>query len=181
MKHNRDLHRRVRVIYRACRRMYGIEKAQDESLRVFMILFPHLYKLRNSTGERTDVPQEVVSRLLLVIKDWQPDFELKSLTASVIDQLQMPFDWKTNELIQFYEDILPVVMRIRKLTPRECFRLMGVDDTDINKLLNCGVSNSNCYKLAGNSIVVDVMTAMFEKLFVNTDQDKTIGTQLSLF
>lgn len=44
--------------------------------------------------------------------------------------------------------------RIRKLTPRECFRLMDVSETDIDKLLNAGISNSQLYKLAGNSIVV---------------------------
>lgn len=54
--------------------------------------------------------------------------------------------------------------RIRKLTPLECFRLMGVDDTDSKKMLEVN-SNSQCYKQAGNSIVVDVMAAMFERLF----------------
>lgn len=39
--------------------------------------------------------------------------------------------------------------RIRKLTPRECFRLMDVSESDIDKLLNAGISNSQLYKLAG--------------------------------
>ena len=47
--------------------------------------------------------------------------------------------------------------RIRKLTPRECFRLMGVSDVDIDKIQDSGVSNSQQYKMAGNSIVVDSM------------------------
>lgn len=54
--------------------------------------------------------------------------------------------------------------RIRKLTPFECFRLMGVTDSDAKKMLEVN-SNSQCYKQAGNSIVVDVMAAMFKKLF----------------
>jgi hypothetical protein len=58
---------------------------------------------------------------------------------------------------------------------------MGVSDEDINTMLSCGISNSACYKLAGNSIVVDVMTALFDKMFVNTDEEKTAGMQLSLF
>ena len=56
------------------------------------------------------------------------------------------------------------VYRIRKLTPRECYRLMGVDDSDIDKMTDVlapGVVNS----LFGNSIVVDVMTKMFRELF----------------
>ena len=53
--------------------------------------------------------------------------------------------------------------RIRKLTPRECFRLMGVSDEDADKMMAVN-SNTQCYKQAGNSIVVDVMVAMFKEL-----------------
>ena len=49
------------------------------------------------------------------------------------------------------------IYRIRKLTPRECFRLMGVSDKDIDKLQSAGISESQQYKLAGNSIVVDTL------------------------
>ena len=45
-------------------------------------------------------------------------------------------------------------IRIRKLTPRECFRLMDVDEHNIDTLLNAGISDSQLYKMAGNSIVV---------------------------
>lgn len=181
MKRNRDFHRQVRVVYRACRKLYGKEKTQDECLRVFKVVFPELYRLRNSTEERISIPQKVSDGLLLVAHDWNPHFELSRLVEKVISQMQMPFDWKREELMQFYEDIMPVVMRIRKLTPRECFRLMGVSESDIDKMLNSGISNSACYKLAGNSIVVDVMTAIFDKLFINTEQPKEIGMQLTLF
>lgn len=53
--------------------------------------------------------------------------------------------------------------RIRKLTPKECFRLMGVKDEDSDKVT---VSNSQKYKQAGNSIVVDVLMGIFENMFV---------------
>lgn len=55
--------------------------------------------------------------------------------------------------------------RIRKLTPLECFRLMGFDDADHAKAVAAGVSNSQLYKQAGNSIVVDVLEAIFRQLF----------------
>lgn len=72
--------------------------------------------------------------------------------------------------------------RIRKLTPRECFRLMGVDDADIDKIQASGISNSAQYKLAGNSIVVDVLYHLFRKMIVETEPDKTKEPQqLSLF
>lgn len=47
--------------------------------------------------------------------------------------------------------------RIRKLTPKECFRLMGLTDGEIKKIQDAGISNSQQYKMAGNSIVVDQM------------------------
>ena len=56
--------------------------------------------------------------------------------------------------------------RIRKLTPRECGRLMGVSDEDIDKMAAVN-SNTQLYKQFGNSIVVDVMCAMFENLNFN--------------
>lgn len=57
------------------------------------------------------------------------------------------------------------VYRIRKLTARECFRLMGVRDADIDKIQAAGISESQQYKLAGNSIVVQVMEAIFTNMF----------------
>lgn len=71
--------------------------------------------------------------------------------------------------------------RIRKLTPRECFRLMGVDDADIDKIQASGLSNSAQYKLAGNSIVVDVLFHIFRKLFIEPEQEVRPGEQFSLF
>ena len=56
--------------------------------------------------------------------------------------------------------------RIRKLTPRECFRLMGMKDDDIDKIQAAGISNTQQYKMAGNSIVVDVLEAIFKNLFM---------------
>lgn len=53
--------------------------------------------------------------------------------------------------------------RIRKLTPRECGQLMGVSDEDIDKMAAVN-SNTQLYKQFGNSIVVDVMCAMFKNL-----------------
>ena len=64
--------------------------------------------------------------------------------------------------------------RVRKLTPRECFRLMGVGETEIDTLLNSGLSNSRLYVLAGNSIVVDVLVALFDRLLIHNNIHKTL-------
>lgn len=63
--------------------------------------------------------------------------------------------------------ILPVVekYRIRKLTPKECWRLMGFTDEDFEKAASVN-SNSQLYKQAGNSIVKNVLMAIFNKMVV---------------
>lgn len=58
--------------------------------------------------------------------------------------------------------------RLRKLTPRECFRLMGFTDAEFDRIK--GVSNTQLYKQAGNSIVVNVLTAIFNRLL--TEEEK---------
>lgn len=56
-------------------------------------------------------------------------------------------------------------VRIRKLTPKECFRLMGFNDEDVDILIENGISNAQIYKMAGNSIVVDVLEEIYCELF----------------
>lgn len=56
----------------------------------------------------------------------------------------------------------PEAYRIRKLTPRECYRLMGFTDAEFDRIK--GVSNTQLYKQAGNSIVVNVLEAIFRRL-----------------
>lgn len=57
--------------------------------------------------------------------------------------------------------------RIRKLTPKECWRLMGFADEDFEKAKSAGVSNSQLYKQAGNSIVVNVLEGILRNLLLN--------------
>lgn len=54
-------------------------------------------------------------------------------------------------------------LKIRKLTPKECWRLMGFDDIDFEKVEAVN-SNTQLYKQAGNSIVVNVLEAIFKEL-----------------
>lgn len=55
-------------------------------------------------------------------------------------------------------------MRIRKLTPLECWRLMGFDDKDFYKAKDAGISDTQLYRQAGNSIVVNVLEKIIEGL-----------------
>ena len=65
----------------------------------------------------------------------------------------------TTSFNPYYKDSL----RIRKLTPRECFRLMGVKDENFEKCAK-NQSDSSLYHLAGDSIVVNVLMAIFKEL-----------------
>ena len=62
-----------------------------------------------------------------------------------------------------YEGVIDSDLRIRKLTPLECWRLMGFDDEDFYKAESVN-SNTQLYKQAGNSIVVNVLEAIFDNL-----------------
>ena len=69
-------------------------------------------------------------------------------------------------------------LRIRKLTERECFRLMDLSESDIDRIQAAGISRTQQYKMAGNSIVVAVLYHIFRKMFI----DKECETkQLKLF
>lgn len=90
---------------------------------------------------------------------------------------------------------------IRKLTPKECFRLMGVRDNVIGTMQSSNaqaaerlpdwngkgkpedmlISASQQYKQAGNSIVVDVLAHIYEQLFYPAPPKPRSGAQLSLF
>lgn len=69
-------------------------------------------------------------------------------------------------------------LRIRKLTPRECWRLMGFDDQAFDQAEKV-CSNSQLYKQAGNSIVVDVLEKILTNLLINPQ--KLEKEQMSIF
>lgn len=69
--------------------------------------------------------------------------------------------------------------RIRKLTPKECIRLMDFDDSDYDKIKAVGMSDSQIYKQCGNSIVVACLYGIFDKLLIHTEI--TEPQQISLF
>lgn len=86
-------------------------------------------------------------------------------------------------------------IRVRKMTAREAFRLMDVDDSDIDKIMNAeetvtlkngttktrkAISKTACYKLAGNSIVVSCLYHIFYQMFI-AEPPKPQSRQLTLF
>ena len=73
--------------------------------------------------------------------------------------------------------------RIRKLTPLECWRLMGFRDLDYYAAKSVGTSNAQLYKQAGNSIVVTVLEAIFRNLFLKKHKKKRgiVAEQIKIF
>lgn len=61
--------------------------------------------------------------------------------------------------------VLESTMRVRKLTPKECFRLQAFSDDDFDRCVAVGISNSQLYRQAGNSITVRVLEYIFKELF----------------
>lgn len=68
--------------------------------------------------------------------------------------------------------------RVRKLTPKECFRLMGFSDEDFDRCSAVGISNAQLYKQAGNSIAVNVLMAIFGVLYNVDWKEKVYGNRL---
>ena len=61
-------------------------------------------------------------------------------------------------------------LRVRRLTPIECFRLMGFTDEDYNRIPS-SISDTQRYHMAGNSIVVDVLMALFRQIYTTDDKE----------
>ena len=69
-------------------------------------------------------------------------------------------------------------LRLRKLSPRESRRLMGISEKHIDRMLASGNSEEQLYKQAGNSIVVDVLYHLFRKMIIDREPDA--GTAMAL-
>lgn len=90
---------------------------------------------------------------------YEPRFDGLSNTITTVQQDNYVLE--TGGIMEKYED---GNLRIRKLTPKECFRLMGFDDESFHKAEQVN-SNTQLYKQAGNSIVVDVAEYIIKAIY----------------
>lgn len=113
---------------------------------------------------------------------WEDLKKLLGIVTKEFDESIMTFEekegvYEKSERHYFTDGIMPTLtsatagkekifiptLKVRKLTPKECFRLMGFDDEDFEKAEAVN-SNTQLYKQAGNSIVVNVLEALFKNL-----------------
>ena len=65
-------------------------------------------------------------------------------------------------------------MKIRKLTPKECVRLMGFEDKDYESMRAIGMSDAAIYHCCGDSIVVPVLISIFSQMLPNTNHKEIV-------
>ena len=163
------LNRYVWYCYRIYERKVGTDKAREEVSRIFDITV--MEKERIKDAEQTDVviEQDAMNKVMAILEEWGM---YKPWMLDAIAEYTHTFHSKS-DAIRFLSDITPIRKAIRKLTERECFRLMDVNESDIDKIQDSGVSRSRQYCLAGNSIVVACMEGIFYNLFSNEQQEQT--------
>ena len=168
-----------------------LEDNVDEKYYIEDDLLQHIIKTKKEHNEYTqyDRYNGNFEQLCRVWKDKAPTLHTKSKDIKIYEyrkQLTETIlnvkDIKKTQMLDLYnrnkvnDDLCQTVdkgyhnsmrlldkCKIRKLTPKECFRLMGVRDEDYEKIAK-NQSDSSLYHLAGDSIVVNVLMAIFREL-----------------
>ncbi len=115
-----------------------------------------------------------------VLEVWEKDTPIDFNYQSIIDSTDNSYKEVTNAsqeyILETFKGLHPTqYMRLRIMTPKEQFRLMGVPEVYIKKLLKSGNTDKELYKQAGNSIVVDVLVRIFENLLFPNNELSKIG------
>lgn len=131
------------------------EERKDEGLRFFKDNVCGTLRTKDSCGDK-----RVLEPTAAAMRDRQNG-----------QQLEISDREYSNALTTVQKDsLVNCDFRIRKLTPKECWRLMGFTDEDFEKAKAAGISNSQLYKQAGNSIVVNCLEAIFKELLRGTEK-----------
>ena len=163
------LNRYVWYCYRIYERKVGTDKAREEVSRIFDITVMEKERIKDSEQDNVVIQQDAMNKVMAILEEWGI---YKPWMFDAIAEYTHTFHSKA-DAIRFLSDITPIRKAIRKLTERECFRLMDVNESDIDKIQDSGVSRSRQYCFAGNSIVVACMEGIFYNLFSNEQQEQT--------
>ena len=160
-----------------CKGLFDIEKSENENKHQKDTVLNSNYIMRSLTTCDYKSPQMVIvdNNIKPSVKEnYEREKNNIAISEKEIYQCKCNSGWQDNKVgikvsptirannshTCVYSDF-----RIRKLTPKECFRLMGMSDDDIQKIINLGISNTQQYKMAGNSIVIPVLEHIFRNLF----------------
>ena len=139
------------------------EQRADEGLRFFKGDYCGTLRTIDACGDKrvieasVSAPPEIIREEPLEKEGWHRHAKEVLSTQGVCRTLAA----QSNNLVTKIKE--PYSFRIRKLTPKECWRLMGFDDADFEKAA-AENSNTQLYKQAGNSIVVDVLYYIFRNM-----------------
>lgn len=101
------------------------------------------------------------SAVLVIVKEIMPD-EIKELNGIKVEESNT--DKTAGVIILSDEEDNQYIAYIRKLTPKECWRLQGFTDEQFNKVKAIGMSDSQLYKMAGNAVTVPAVFAISREL-----------------
>ena len=130
-----------------------------------------------TSGKRDNTQNYVVEPMIGAFRGRNPEnpSERARSNGRYKQRLELNENGTSNTLTGVQKDnmVIEPSYRIRKLTERECFRLMDVPEEYIDRIQAAGISRSQQYKMAGNSIVVSCMYHIWRKLWIDT-QIKTL-------
>ena len=133
--------------------------------------FPNSKTRRGRVGKQVaqtlqagDVNQGVVTKDIRTTEDGFHTYRNDDKKSSIQGTHVTYKEGKTHALTSNHVPMTLNNLRIRKLTPLECWRLQGFTDDQFYKAKNSGVSNSQLYKQAGNAVTVNVVDAIVGEL-----------------
>ena len=138
------------------------EQRCDEGLRFFKDDICGALRTIDSCGDKRVIEPIEENNKMIVVGNTVPSghtagriFDTEGISPTMME--------RHSKVIQILDK---PQFRIRKLTPKECYRLMGFSDEDFYKAQSVKTSDTQLYKQAGNSIVVDVLYYIYKELYI---------------
>ena len=179
-KNNKDIINAVKKYFEE----HNLEKDEAERLKQRELMLKDIlcldykgvpqYKKEADASKPNDTPSR-----MKIFEDNDMLYDGKKINEMIVNTVTTKQDRNPNSGLIMYKNYARGKTKWRYLTPRECFKLMGFDEADFDKVISDNpmmTKNRSLYstekliKMAGNSIVVDVLEAIFRQIMdVNTD------------
>ena len=113
-----------------------------------------------------------------MIAEKKPDGTPQNEKAKIykVENGEVCFIGKNKKRVTYIMSLPDGIYRIRKLSPIECFRLMGFDRKDYFKAKSVRISETHLYNAVGNSIAVNVLEAIFTELGKTYEEFRGVST-----